>query len=76
LSKAVARATAERATEGWNFGLRVSLDLHAPKIAAGEAHRVAVIVLAALATANLIRLRAHNHTRSEGPTQPMTQPSR
>jgi MFS family permease len=43
-------------------------------VATSYEYGVAVIVLAALATANLIRLRTHNHVRSEGPTQLMTQP--
>jgi hypothetical protein len=32
-------------------------------------YTAAVIVLAALATVNLIRLRTHDHARAEGPAQ-------
>jgi predicted MFS family arabinose efflux permease len=65
------------------------LGLGVPAVAAGFAvakggglvttsyeYGVAVIVLAALATVNLIRLRTRNHASSEGPTQLMTQSCR
>jgi MFS family permease len=65
------------------------LGLGIPAVAAGFAvakggglvttsyeYGVAVIVLAALATVNLIHLRIHNRPRSEGPTQLRTQPCR
>ncbi len=69
------------------------LGLGVPAVAAGFAvakggglvatsyeYGVAVIVLAALATVNLIRLRAHNHARAEGPAPlaptPAAQPHR
>jgi MFS family permease len=49
-------------------------------VATSYEYGVAVIVLAALATINLIQLRTHNHARAEGPTPlvsaPVTHPCR